>query len=443
MVKGSKKESRPSADNRLALVNAHLQEGKFRAVLFHDGPRTAVVLMPVEALHQLRFLRHVWNGIASGENGSLDSAMRHVRSNGWPCVELEYEKSSPRVCRVVEGGVEGADGGGDGAYDLFDVSGSPDAIGRAIAQSLAETDMMQGSTMMIRDGGQALYLTLKIKFYDPRTHSPDDTLCARCNHDKNAHTGMIDPETEELVEPYSHPCTECDCQTFAEPNQEESMANEPERKAPPSTFDHPFFANKPALKALKDNANPHPEHVRACLMELCRHEIRERENAVPVAEPVGAPSSAAEAAVPELQAWDFPKAHFVDSEDCQGGPVRYWRVFAQRATDGKVVAGCGVSAEQAMAQARENVEKFTREEEEKKRTAPLSLRRVTVEELIQKWNERPQGWTMARYLFRNHKGHWRVAWPSSRGGVLLESTANSEDWYGEDDLKGVEIYKLP
>jgi hypothetical protein len=46
--------------------------------------------------------------------------------------------------------------------------------------------------------------------------------------------------------------------------------------SPGSVFDHPFFANKPALKALYDTADPKPEHVRACLVELCRHFTRPR-----------------------------------------------------------------------------------------------------------------------------------------------------------------------
>lgn len=44
--------------------------------------------------------------------------------------------------------------------------------------------------------------------------------------------------------------------------------------------------------------------------------------------------------------------HFVDSEDCQGHPQRYWRQFLF-CSDGKCVSGTGETAEIASRQANE------------------------------------------------------------------------------------------
>ena len=68
-----------------------------------------------------------------------------------------------RFCKIIDASVELADGGGDGAYDLHDVTGGPEEIGAAIAASLKETEMMHGKTWSPNDG-QPLYLILKIKF---------------------------------------------------------------------------------------------------------------------------------------------------------------------------------------------------------------------------------------------------------------------------------------
>lgn len=70
-----------------------------------------------------------------------------------------------RFCRIVSASVEKADGGGDGAYDLHEVSGSPDKIGEAIADSLDKTEMMCGARSdWLPNDGADLYLVLKIKF---------------------------------------------------------------------------------------------------------------------------------------------------------------------------------------------------------------------------------------------------------------------------------------
>lgn len=36
-------------------------------------------------------------------------------------------------------------------------------------------------------------------------------------------------------------------------------------------FDHPFFRKAPAFACLQGNDRPHPDHLRACLMELVRY----------------------------------------------------------------------------------------------------------------------------------------------------------------------------
>lgn len=42
-------------------------------------------------------------------------------------------------------------------------------------------------------------------------------------------------------------------------------------KEKPKKDKEDFFANKPALNALKTKFNPSPELLRSCLLELCRH----------------------------------------------------------------------------------------------------------------------------------------------------------------------------
>ncbi len=138
----------------------------------------------------------------------------------------EVDAPARRLCAIVYAAVSTSeeDNDGDGAYDLHDMVGTPNDVGHAIADCLANSDMMQGRHMLIESGAD-LYLHVKIKFCAPTA-------------------------VEEEKEP------------MAEPN----------RTSPSLGFDHPFFTNKPALQSLKLNQNPHPECVRACLMELC-HEL--------------------------------------------------------------------------------------------------------------------------------------------------------------------------
>lgn len=73
-----------------------------------------------------------------------------------------------RRCVIVDASIEDAEGHGDGAYDLLDVEGTPKHVGRAIASSLAESDLVQGG----RDGvcalkaGKPLFVTVRIRI-DP------------------------------------------------------------------------------------------------------------------------------------------------------------------------------------------------------------------------------------------------------------------------------------
>lgn len=55
----------------------------------------------------------------------------------------------------------------------------------------------------------------------------------------------------------------------------------------------------------------------------------------------------------KIAAWNFPAAHLVTGNESQdGSPLPdYWRVFAERKSDGKIVSGHGKSADEAMATA--------------------------------------------------------------------------------------------
>jgi NTP pyrophosphatase (non-canonical NTP hydrolase) len=67
-----------------------------------------------------------------------------------------------------------------------------------------------------------------------------------------------------------------------------------------------------------------------------------------------------------LKDWRFEDAHFVDSENCQGQVMRYWRVFADRVMPPGLEpkeqsqyhttkAGCGPTPEQALEQCKKNI----------------------------------------------------------------------------------------
>jgi hypothetical protein len=76
----------------------------------------------------------------------------------------------PRECEVVFAGIGSSDQDllpvvkcDDGAYDLERLRGSPEEIGKAIGESLAESDALCGRNFVVDNGGH-LYLTLKILF---------------------------------------------------------------------------------------------------------------------------------------------------------------------------------------------------------------------------------------------------------------------------------------
>src|SRR5687767_4954845 len=68
-----------------------------------------------------------------------------------------------RICQIVDGSLLDAEGRGDGAYDLLDVAGTPEEIGKAIADSLREADLGNGSNGDVLEGqGRDLFLELRI-----------------------------------------------------------------------------------------------------------------------------------------------------------------------------------------------------------------------------------------------------------------------------------------
>ena len=69
-----------------------------------------------------------------------------------------------RHCLIVDAAIEEKNGAGDGAYSLFGVSGTPEEIGKAIADALAEGDMSRGRTAIIGEEDGELYLDIRIKF---------------------------------------------------------------------------------------------------------------------------------------------------------------------------------------------------------------------------------------------------------------------------------------
>lgn len=68
-----------------------------------------------------------------------------------------------RFCVIDMASIEDEDGAGDGAYGLHDVCGTPEEIGKAIAETLAECDMSMGPAWSYIDNGEPLYLNIRIK----------------------------------------------------------------------------------------------------------------------------------------------------------------------------------------------------------------------------------------------------------------------------------------
>lgn len=77
-----------------------------------------------------------------------------------------------RHCSVVFGGIGRSNQDllpivdcDDGAYDLLDVEGTPEAVGKAIGEALKATDICHGRDMsgIIEDEDGELYLTVKVR----------------------------------------------------------------------------------------------------------------------------------------------------------------------------------------------------------------------------------------------------------------------------------------
>lgn len=92
-----------------------------------------------------------------------------------------------RTCEIVFAGIGTSDQDllpivdcDDGAYDLHEVRGTPAEIGKAIADSLRDSDLFHGTPMKARvdDEGDTLYLTIKIKFYLSTAQDEDEQAFA-------------------------------------------------------------------------------------------------------------------------------------------------------------------------------------------------------------------------------------------------------------------------
>lgn len=73
-------------------------------------------------------------------------------------------KTVPRTCKIIDGQVgktPAADD--DGAYDLLDVEGTPEEVGKAIADSLAEADLFGGGQGTYLERGQPIYINITIR----------------------------------------------------------------------------------------------------------------------------------------------------------------------------------------------------------------------------------------------------------------------------------------
>jgi hypothetical protein len=106
--------------------------------------------------------------------GLIDAAAGNRPASPWEEQALKHifpEAVQPprppqeRHCRVIYAGIGSTPGEpDDGAYGLFDVSGSPLEIGAAIAEELRASDIFRGRNMLIADNDDELYLTVRIKF---------------------------------------------------------------------------------------------------------------------------------------------------------------------------------------------------------------------------------------------------------------------------------------
>lgn len=80
---------------------------------------------------------------------------------------------STRLCLIESASIVDSNDAGDGAYDLHGETGTPEEIGKAIADSLKTSDLYQGRALPSRiDAGDDLYLVLRIKFCNPEATTP-------------------------------------------------------------------------------------------------------------------------------------------------------------------------------------------------------------------------------------------------------------------------------
>lgn len=84
-----------------------------------------------------------------------------------------------RFCKIVDADISDETGAGDGAYDLLDVSGTPDEVAKEIAGSLKECDILRGGKVaLLADEGQALTLTICIRITAEKPEEEND--CPEC-----------------------------------------------------------------------------------------------------------------------------------------------------------------------------------------------------------------------------------------------------------------------
>lgn len=85
---------------------------------------------------------------------------------GW---DARKDRMSTRLCLIESASIVDANDAGDGAYDLHGEVGTPDEIGKAIAESLKTIDLFQGKSLPSRlAAGHDLFLVLRIKIAAPK-----------------------------------------------------------------------------------------------------------------------------------------------------------------------------------------------------------------------------------------------------------------------------------
>jgi hypothetical protein len=79
----------------------------------------------------------------------------------------------PRVISVVTAEVGTTDAAdGDGAYDLLDLRGTPEEVGRAIGENLRETRLLQGSHRWLPEQGP-MFMRVVLRVDLVAEHNPE------------------------------------------------------------------------------------------------------------------------------------------------------------------------------------------------------------------------------------------------------------------------------